>query len=820
MEGIKRLVTITLITLTFAGRAQVWKPLTDGLNYTPLAVTVNQNMMYVAYAVEFNNQGGHVFGISVWNGSFWRDLPRFTADSLSTITCLKFYKESLYIGGKFKEVSGLTNARNLLKWNGKEYQSITPKPVVAPATFGLVTDLEVYDKKLLISGEFNEMQEIKSLNIAAWDGQKFVLPATNFGSGPNATVNDLEVVRDTLFIAGAFSMVSGETSKGIACWTGTGWITDKDNTNKVFKISYFKNRLYCYGQDSIKNKNLFYWVNGKKESADKAIEVMYNLFDMITVDSTLYACGSFDISGESGIQTIIALNNDYWRAIKGGTIINCRLIENYAGNLIAAGSFNFFGNLTLNRIAQYDEEGNFISGRIFYDKNSNCTFDNRDEILNDRYVIVTPGPFVLKPDDNGFYKAFLPKGKYTVQILPKKYWFVNTSCKNKYDIDLTGGTISTGLDFAMLLTPDINDVKITITNSGGWRTGRGQTNLYILAYENIGSNDIKKGRVAMVIKDQVSKIVTFPLPDSTGINRIYWNYENLLSGEIRKIAVYITIPDDYKENTLNLEADISSSQSESSTNDNTDSIKQQVNGFTSQAFGKQVYPSATYPDSICHISPQTDELVYTISFANFGTDTVRTVYVIDTLDLNIAMQYTQELGSSHAYTTRVVSGPPGSNLGILIWTFQNINLKPNPTKATDFIGDKGFISFKVKLNTNLGHGTLIKNKANIIYDLQDNNLTNAVYNQVDATLSVPEIVSDDKKYLHVYPNPFNTRLTLQLPENESFDLKITDITGKVVASEKVSGLTILQTEKWSKGIYVVSAISDKGTLSTFKAIKQ
>jgi hypothetical protein len=800
-------------------KAQVWKPLDKGLSNSPLAITTDRNNLFTVYAIEMNGNGGRTYGISVWNGSFWRDLPQFTTDSLSTITALKVYKNDLYIGGKFNTIKGLKNAKNIFRWNGKEYQSITPNEVVQPAFFGLVTDLEIFNEKLIIAGYFNEIQAVKASNIIAFDGTKYDGVGTNFGIGPNGVVNDLAVIGDSLAVGGAFNIVSGISASNLAIYYKGNWKIVKESNPIVLKIAAHENQFFVYNQDSLKNRHITRLVSGKLVESSKGIDYLGGINDMHSFNGNLYACGTFEMNDEINNQNIIVYDKEIGRSLKGGSIGSTRSLTTFQNNLVVSGSFGYFGNLILNRIAEYNPNANLISGRIFYDKNNNCTFDSRDELLNDRYVIITPGPYIAKPDENGFYKAFLPTGKYEVNVSSKKYWSIFSECKSAYNLTLEGGTAANNIDFAMQLKLDVSDVKISLTNSGGWRTSKGKTNLYILNYENIGSNLIQQGLVKMFIGNDIVEVKSIPQSDSIKNGYVYWNYKNLSSGEIRKIEIFITIPEIFTKDEIKLEAQIASSQNETSNEDNKDSIVQKVNGFSNLAFDKQVYPSPTYPDSISFISPNTTELQYTISFANFGTDTVRNVYVIDTLDLNIAMQYTQEIGASHPYTTRVVSGPPGSNLGILIWTFTNINLKPNPGKATDFIGDKGFISFKVKLNNGIANGTTIKNRADVIYDLEDFNSTNFVYNKIDKTVGIQNISPTNSAV--IYPNPFNNEIHISWTNNEAYNYIIYDLKGALISNGTINNqYSTLNVAKMAKGIYVIVLDNEKGEVVRRKMVKQ
>lgn len=815
------LFTFLLVAAVPTAKAQVWRPLAEGVSYTPLAMTTERNNLYVLYATGFAEKGRQ-YGISVWNGSFWRQLPTFNTDSLSSITRLKFFKGHLYIAGKFRSVSGLQNAVNIIRWNGKEYQSITPKIQNPPNQFGLIHDLEIFDNKLFIGGEFSDIQEVKYSNLMAWDGEKFIPPTQLPGLGPNGAILDLRKYNDTLFMCGAFNSITGEPSLSVAGLTATGWKRYKEPGRKFLRFEEFNGKLMVYTQDSLKNRDMVIWQNGRSESASKGIDYLGTVYDMISLNGEIWLCGLFEMADESNVQTIIRYKDNKWNSVTLGNIPVAKLLGILENKLITSGGFITYGKLTLNRIAAYDYVSGYVTGRVFYDKNTNCIFDNRDEIINDRFVLVTPGPYILKPDNLGIFRAFLPPGNYEARVTEKKYWSTSTGCSEVRKFTVSSGTVEDSLDFAQQLKQGVHDVKITLSNSGGWRTAKGNTNLYVLNYENLGSTFITDGVIKMKIAGGLSQIKSFPNYDSIRNNFIYWSYKLLNSGENRKIAVYITIPENFENNTINLAADIQGLQDETEKSDNSDSISQKVNGFQYGAFVKQSFPAPSYPDSVAYLPPGETDLSYTITFANYGTDTVRTVYVIDTLDLNIAMQYTQEIGASHPYTTQVLNGPPGSNLGILIWTFPNINLSPNPRKYTDFVGDKGFISFKVKLKSGLNEGTKIYNKADVVFDLEEFHQTNQVEAKIFKSISIQPALKHGTSAFKVYPNPMLDVLNIQAIDGGIFQWVLRNNLGIIVHQGDSNGKESMQieTNHLSAGIYFLEMIGLKGdTKTNYRVLK-
>lgn len=810
MGKLKRITYLLfVIAMTSEVKAQLWKPLNDGLAYAPLAITSERGELYAVYTTGLTEKGRN-YGLSVWNGSFWRSLPGFTADSISTITRLKFYRDHLYIAGKFRSVSGLQNAVNIIRWNGKTYESITPKPVVAPSTLGIINDLEVFDDRLIIGGEFYGVQEVNTANIVAYNGEKFMIPGNNFGLGPAGSVLDMVVINDTLVVGGGFGVVSGEPSQYIAAYTGNGWLRYKTTEFKITKMVAQGRKIIAYALDSLKNRQLVQWNQGKAEIIGKGIEYLGIVYDMMALEDDIYASGLFEIDGESNVQTIVRYRDNYWQTIPLGNIGNAKLLTSFRGELVTAGGFASYGNITLNKIACYDEKAGYISGRVFHDKNSNCVFDNRDELVNDRYVIITPGPYILKLDAAGYYKTYLPPGKYSIQLSPKKYWKASTGCPEIRQTEISTGKMNDGQDFAQQIEPGIKDVRITLTNSGGWQTEKGRTNLYILQYENLGSDFIPEGKIKLLIPAGISTVKSIPEQDSLKGGRYIWNYKFLNSGEQRKIALYVHIPSTFEENKLQLETEITGLTGETSIVDNTDTLHQNIQGSPKGAFVKQSYPAPQLPDSVAYLEPGERDLDYTISFRNFSSDTVRTVYVIDTLDLNLAMEYTQETGASHTYTTKIVSGPPGSNLGILIWTFNNINLKPNPGMASDYIGDQGFISFKVKLKDGLSEGTSIHNKASIIFDTDEYHETNTTSCKIFKTVGI-EHVSGEPMNWNLYPNPFQHTFTLE--SESSGELSIYTLNGKKCFSRTIAaGNEVIDGQDLPVGMLLIRFQSENGVV--------
>ncbi|MBX2930396.1 MAG: T9SS type A sorting domain-containing protein [Chitinophagaceae bacterium] len=78
--------------------------------------------------------------------------------------------------------------------------------------------------------------------------------------------------------------------------------------------------------------------------------------------------------------------------------------------------------------------------------------------------------------------------------------------------------------------------------------------------------------------------------------------------------------------------------------------------------------------------------------------------------------------------------------------------------------------------------------------------------------------------IKMYPNPADKQVTLQLPQSAdnsiTYNIKITDVTGKILLQQKVSGGTEqLNISRLSQGTYIVEIIDSKGKRTTEKLIK-
>ncbi|MBI4647008.1 MAG: T9SS type A sorting domain-containing protein [Bacteroidia bacterium] len=162
--------------------------------------------------------------------------------------------------------------------------------------------------------------------------------------------------------------------------------------------------------------------------------------------------------------------------------------------------------------------------------------------------------------------------------------------------------------------------------------------------------------------------------------------------------------------------------------------------------------------------PNGTQLEYHVNFQNTGTDTAFSVVIRDTISQYLNVE-TIEFGvTSHPCTYRIFG------TGILEWKFHNIILPDSNVNEPE---SHGFLKYKVRLKQDLANGTLIENRAGIIFDYNAPVITNTAWNTVyDTTLvmTVPVRIAERKDIFAVFPNPARKELTIQIK---------TDYTGKI-----------------------------------------
>jgi uncharacterized repeat protein (TIGR01451 family) len=171
----------------------------------------------------------------------------------------------------------------------------------------------------------------------------------------------------------------------------------------------------------------------------------------------------------------------------------------------------------------------------------------------------------------------------------------------------------------------------------------------------------------------------------------------------------------------------------------------------------------------------TDEVIdYTIHFQNLGTAPARRVVISDELDANLLIETIRDVRMSHNGILTIENGNE------LVITFNNIML---PAASFDYHGSNGYVKFTINRQAGLPVGTEINNDAAIYFDFNAPVITNMNTLTISEVTSVTSLETNISNS-NVYPNPFQTQLTLsyELEKESELTIELFDALGSRIRS--------------------------------------
>jgi hypothetical protein len=725
-------------------KAQVSEPLDRGLPGAVAATCVHDQDLYVLYAVD-TTAFQEEYAVARWNGLFWSYYPGLSAPPIVTtengqyrFTSLAWYNGSLYAGGTIVDASSTIPVNHLYRWNEFNQKWNVINGAIQTMNYGIL-DMTVYQNELVVAGLFDQAQGRAVSNITKFNGSNWSYIGTSGNDqGTNGLINDLFIHRNRLYIAGAFSQVGATITGNTAFWTGTAWGgIGNPFGDYTFKLAATGDTLYALGHESGSDLIKRFTGTGWLKLDSFADFTRYYPKSLEGENGRLWIGGYFEKDGRTSKLLACTPSIRMQSLNPAGQISGLSI---YRQQLLAWGDLQSFGN-----ICKYRPGTGCIQGFIYRETNENCQRDSQETSLRNRALILRSGTaeYMTLSDSDGSFAFYVPPGAYELLAARKKHW--ESAC-GLIVVNNIPGTI-TRQDVAMHLIPDRTDLRLKLVslNPSGMDTDR------FIRFEvtlgNLGSNAIRGATLHFFHDKRLQRFSSQP-PASNYMNaEAVWSLPEMTPGSVSKINMRVRVPEGMSDQEV-LSAWVRTgtlfTSSDLDVSDNQDTLKLTPAGAPGTGNVKSASPEA-------FILPQTEYLTYTIHYRN-NTDFKTSRYsIVDTIDLNLPVEFLETVAWSHNYRLRVVDGR------IAVFTMDPGVLLPS--EQSDSLS-RGYFSYRIKVKPNLATGTEVYNTAQISFDTYGNSSTNrTLHVYTNPSVGVRSI--QDATGFRVFPNPANGSFTIE-----------------------------------------------------------
>lgn len=430
----------------------------------------------------------------------------------------------------------------------------------------------------------------------------------------------------------------------------------------------------------------------------------------------------------------------------------------------------------------------YISGTVFSDLNGNGIKDTGEPPIKQHIMDMDPGNYYAATDGNGDYAFFFSDSTltYTVNANSITYWASTTP----QTVSINPQTQACSpVDFGFQMIPGIHEVGI---HCPAWPVRPAMSANVPIVYYNNGTS-VENDTIVMELDSLYSFVSSNPAPLSVIGQTITWTYSNLAPGQSGQIQL-VLMPDSTAVMGNYLNSTLSIGPSYDTVPANNVLIVHQLITNSWDPNDKRVYPEGV-------ITAGT-ELNYTIRFQNTGNAPAINVVVKDTLENTLDITTMHITGFSHPMNFSMDGN------GIATFTFFNIML---PDSGSDNAGSNGFVSFRIRTKDNLAPGTLINNRAGIIFDNNPPIITNFATDSIDIILNANPIVSVNT--FMVYPNPSSGSVIFRFSEDmsETGNVSIYATNGQLVFSKlAIRNSDPINLAELSQGLYTVVINTEYG----------
>ena len=420
-----------------------------------------------------------------------------------------------------------------------------------------------------------------------------------------------------------------------------------------------------------------------------------------------------------------------------------------------------------------------ISGTVYHDADQNCVLNGFDLAQPYRVITIDPvGAFAIS-DGNGNYQQSLNYGNYDLSQSPVPMETQICPAVTPQPLTIDAANTDVVTDFANLSTVP-HDLVVSLWSTSA-RPGF-PTEVWVWVHNN---SAFPSGTVDMDLS--FDALLANPVPASgqwsIGVLPPYGSLLRIFEADVpANINLLGTV--------LTYTTTVGNATAEVSVSNNTASQDRTITGSYDPNDKQGATSTALSPSQ--YFLAQDEWIDYTVRFQNTGTATAETVTIRDVIDDDLFIPSLEILGASHAFTPSFGQGRE------LIFTFDNIDL---PDSTTDLLGSQGFISYRIKPNSDIVVGDVLENTAGIYFDANPPIITNTVTHVVDFSTGMQ---GQEQEQVQVLPNPVSDVLNVIQTEATSA-IEVFAIDGrciKVPSTRRSDGFQ-LDVRELPAGLYYV-----------------
>ncbi len=735
------------------------------------------------------------------------------------------YKKELYFYNTDITYSGDTSFNVMTKLNNTGGETIINKQLNDSDRVALIipqiADAIVFKNELYVVGSMKNIDGVVCNHIARYDGNNWHSLGIGNDEGLPLNVlslngNAFKIFNDKLYVlANYYDSGTFVENVFLGCWNGSKWLFKRnlpDSVRGLQHLHIIDNKLYAmHKTDTLK---LFEVIDSS------LIYISLNFIELVYYDDKFSELNGKLCHISKNAVNIIDVNSvsnaPQYFLPSDNTYINFMEFKN---RIYAYGSFdqvNGYGD-TIRYFAKADGGMTKISGHIYYDNDSNCSFGKGDENGGSELLKITPGPTYANTDQSGNYNLLLSSDTVTVEPSLKIYRKINSCSPQKYTL-LANDTISHNhIDFSLGKEILVNDLAINIDGYTGWRARRGFTEWYAVNITNNGTLS-DSGILRLYYSDKIQIMSSNPKADSIASTWAEWSIPAIGLNEDINIEFNAHIDTTYhNQDTLLITAQLIN-MNDYNTNDNYDTLQQTIVSSIDPNL-IQVFPEGK-DSSVNIIYPSHKQLEYLIHFENTGTDTAYNITVTDTLDGRLDASAFEIISSSHAMDYKLLPYEQINGSHIIKFNFNNILLAPTDTLLTNQTDNAGFVSYKIKLKNNLPIGTEISNRAYIYFDYNAAVETNTAIVRIDTTIAngiYNPIYYNSSEGLYYWPVPSSDKLFVMNLLKAKQQLEIYNIEGKLLLTHSLNAneTSQISLENLPSGMYFLRSLTDAGKVYKF-----